>query len=45
MRKRFAKIVLAALAAAGALAFVAGCGGPKVYNYGPGTPNITVDYR
>lgn len=42
MRKRFAKIVLAALVAAGTLALVSGCG-PKVYNYGPGTPNITVE--
>ncbi len=41
MRKA-AKIFLAALALAGTLALSA-CGGPKVFNYGGGNANITVE--
>ncbi len=39
---KFAKIALALLALAGTLALAA-CGGPNVYHYGNGTPNITVE--
>jgi len=42
MRKVFVKIIFALLAIAGTLAITA-CGGPKVFNYGKGEPNITVD--
>ena len=37
-----AKILLALLALAGTIALSA-CGGPKVFNYGGGEPNITVE--
>lgn len=40
--RKLAKIALAALAVAGTLALAA-CGGPKVFNYGNGEPNITVE--
>lgn len=42
MRKRFIKIIFALLAISGAMALVA-CSGPKVFNYGKGEPNITVE--
>lgn len=40
--RKFVKIALALLALAGTLALAA-CGGPSVYHYGNGTPNITVE--
>lgn len=40
--RKLTKIVLAALALAGTL-FLAACGGPKVFHYGNGTPNVTVE--
>ncbi|MBQ8444989.1 MAG: hypothetical protein IJX22_01210, partial [Opitutales bacterium] len=40
--RKLAKIALAVFALAGTLALAA-CGGPNVYHYGNGTPNITVE--
>ena len=40
--RKLAKITLAVFALAGTLALAA-CGGPNVYHYGNGTPNITVE--
>ena len=40
--RKFAKIAIALLALAGTLALAA-CGGPKVFHYGNGTPNVTVE--
>lgn len=39
---KLTKIILAALALAGVIALTA-CGGPNVYHYGSGEPNITVE--
>ena len=39
---RIAKVALFLLALAGTLALAA-CGGPSVYHYGNGSPNITVE--
>lgn len=43
MLKKIVKIALAVLAAAGTLALAACWNSPKVFNYGNGTPNITVE--
>lgn len=40
--RKFAKVTVALLALAGTLALAA-CGGPKVFHYGNGTPNVTVE--
>lgn len=40
--RNFAKIALALFALAGTL-FLVACGGPKVFHYGNGTPNVTVE--
>ena len=40
--RKFVKVAIALLALAGTLALVA-CGGPKVFHYGNGTPNVTVE--
>lgn len=40
--RKFAKLILFLLALAGTLALAA-CGGPKVFHYGNGKPNVTVE--
>jgi hypothetical protein len=40
--RKFVKVAFALLALAGTLALAA-CGGPKVFHYGNGTPNVTVE--
>ena len=40
--RKLAKFILALLALAGTLTLAA-CGGPKVFHYGNGEPNVTVE--
>lgn len=40
--RKLAKFILALLVLAGTLALAA-CGGPKVFHYGNGEPNVTVE--
>ena len=40
--RKFVKVAFALLTLAGTLALAA-CGGPKVFHYGNGTPNVTVE--